>query len=1057
MSTNPQDVFNSEPFPELLISVPRDAEIISQDELIEKAKQWQSYFAKTTARLDEEETNLGLSRWRIHCLLTGTYHKYEQILKVIHHANIDPLGEEPLDGRAHEAFKVFINNTQVQKVPSPLDVAFARDLTSHQQFAGVINEEELKATLVAYLKINPKEHQSVALNLSCNEYSLTITRVANRIQLIDSMRGIPVSIELAQKGTPAENELELTAAVNMLYENLLSKFLHINEEEISDYHSFRIDAYTPKSMSTQDFHLNPIELITSIYDKRKDSLEQQDEHSKTDALASAVQDGNKELVQFIERALGIEKLDACKKHAFEVAVHYGQYEFVSRYYKKEYIDENIMLKAYSSASQQVVNFLLDKGHRFEKKEFEKALVRAAEHPGPAFGLLLQYYDKFHKEQPDLINPAQLITASGSTLLNIAAKNDNIEALEALLARYDKDKNAKLFSSDASGKNCLHYLSIHESELFVAIARRNPALLFAKDKQGESPIFHFYKAEKELSANIYPLLLEQKQWYEAYVLALLHNEQSIINQCREHVTFSDMLKHEGDSRKGSNRFVDMCGETRFTDGRVLPFLQALVDINYNEQTQETLHDIYLLALKHDKLDIIKAILTSPTFNINDLFKDGDMVSAYPWYHLHNNRELFDYIVKNVDISKIDDQQSLAEFYLIALQLGNIDLCQKISSQIHDKSVLFLPGPASETDPYAFFEKDADMFNQFTTAVDFDVLLDALNPESSAVQSLALNQIYNLALMHNNQQKYEKCIVKLAKDANLSKSTDDLDVCYQSKNTDLFIKLFAMKSPSEAWCKKNFIKCLHDDNYEIAAAILEKFPKLELVNAQIDSIKGVSEPQHPLWVAIKENNVRRCQFLLEHNADPYMKRLHMISTTLMKEGLERAPLRSLFTSYAKFHQDKLQEQLQEKLKEKNKTEAHIHDIKDKFSRIIEQLKAYKKWDLSRIPTFLGGPITFEGVRFPKDLKGILDFISNTKNESSLAKLIGYSTELTKKIKSIDDKILPRDIKDKLIETINAPNTRLVALESAKSTIPATYKEFIKEMRGEQESNVKVSPMS
>jgi hypothetical protein len=492
-----------------------------------------------------------------------------------------------------------------------------------------------------------------------------------------------------------------------------------------------------------------------------------------------------------------------------------------------------------------------------------------------------------------------------------------------------------------------------------------------------------------------------------------------------MTFSAMLKHEGDSRKGANRFVEICGEDRFTDGRTLPFIQTLAGINYREQSQETLHDIYLLALKHDKLEIIKSILAVPAFNLNDLFKDGDMVSAFPWYHLFNNTELFDYIVKNIDISKIEDQKSLAEFYLIALQLKNIDLCTKISSQIHDKSVLFLPGPASESDPYTFFEKDADTFNQFITAVDFDILLDALNPAATASQSLALNQLYNLVLMHNNQQKYEKCIEKLARDANFSKSTDDLDVCYQSKNTALFIKLFAMKSPGEDWCKKNFIKSLHEDNYEIAAAILERFPKLNLVNAQIDSIKGVSEPQHPLWVAIKENNVKRCQFLLEHNADPYMKRLHMISTTLMKEGLERAPLRELFTSYAKFYRDKLQEQRQELLKE---TEAHIHDMIDKFAGILEQLKGYKKWDLSRIPTFLGGPITFEAVRFPKELKGILDFIGNAKNESSLPKLIDCSAELAKKIKSINNKILPQELKDKLIETINSPNARLVALESS-----------------------------
>ncbi|WP_019218313.1 hypothetical protein [Legionella tunisiensis] len=67
------------------------------------------------------------------------------------------------------------------------------------------------------------------------------------------------------------------------------------------------------------------------------------------------------------------------------------------------------------------------------------------------------------------------------------------------------------------------------------------------------------------------------------------------------------------------------------------------------------------------------------------------------------------------------------------------------------------------------------------------------------------------------------------------------------------------------QKNFIKSIHENNHEIAAAILTKFP--QFVNTEIDNING--SPQLPLWVAIHKQDAARCQFLLAHDADPYKK--------------------------------------------------------------------------------------------------------------------------------------------------------------------------------------------
>ncbi|WP_019218312.1 hypothetical protein [Legionella tunisiensis] len=192
-----------------------------------------------------------------------------------------------------------------------------------------------------------------------------------------------------------------------------------------------------------------------------------------------------------------------------------------------------------------------------------------------------------------------------------------------------------------------------------------------------------------------------EWYEAYILALIHNNQNIIKQCRENIPFFTMLKKEGDSRIGTNRFVELCERTKFEDGRTAPFLQALIGINYREQTQDTLHDIYLLALKHAHQETISSVLQVPTFDQNALFKKGPSVALHPWHQLNQKPELFDLIASKIDISKVS-QESLVEYYLIALQHKKIDLCKAISNRIVDKSALLLKSSQSGTDPYDFLK-------------------------------------------------------------------------------------------------------------------------------------------------------------------------------------------------------------------------------------------------------------------------------------------------------------------------------------------------------------------
>ncbi|MGM9453207.1 hypothetical protein ACTAZI_07690 [Legionella bozemanae] len=987
---------------------------LPQEVLIEKASKWQGRFRGDTASFNKEVTNegvcLGLGIWRLYCTLTGKYKEYEKILKLIYDS--DPLAEN-ISPEVHQAYETFIQNTlwlhrtlrveagtQQDRMEGALEALFEREgepfpLTYHQQFAGIITVEELKEILVTYLTLDPSKQQGLGFTLSCNKHSISITRVGNQIEVIDPAYGESWILEIPQKEIAEENTAALNAAVSKMFDEAIYSALHFDEAKFQGtYTGIRMHVYSrlrdPNPEVLPTIYPSTTELVTSIYEKRKDTLDQQDNFTKLDALAYAVQNGDTKLVEYLERTLGAVKLEACKKQAFKSAVSYGQLEFVSRYYKKEYVDQNVLVNAFSNGEKQVIHFLLEKGHRFEKKAFDYALAYAARlDQGYTFNLLLEYYDKFHKDQPDLASPTELIYAgtlykTPTPLLNIAAQNNSVEVIRMLLAR-----KVNLSLTDESGRNCLHYLTLHQPELFVDIASRNPALLLAKDKLGERPIHRLYQAGGTLSEKIYPILIKEGHWYEAYILALKNNNQSMIKRCQENITFAAMLQHEGGASK--NRFVELCEVARFDDGRTVPFIQALAGINYTEQTPDTLHSIYLLALKQGNVEIINSVLQVVALDPNVLFKTGALVTLSPWKVLTQQPELFELIAKRVDIKKLAQEQ-LIEYYLIALHYKKIDLCQEISAQILDKNALLLKSPRSQTDPFIFFEKDEAAFNQLISSI----ALDDLKPA-------ALNQMYVLGLVHNNQDVYGKCIKKLKEDPLFLARTDDLDLCYQRKSNALFKELFALKKVNEEWCKKIFIKSLYERNYEVAAVILEKFP--QLVNTQIDNINGV--PQYPLWVAIHQGNVERCQFLLAHNANPYEKRL---SCTLMQEGQRRDPLKKLFDSY----------------------DTNIKIMQSKFSDVFDQLKG-NKWKLTKKYGLFGDytdvlvvKIGDKSVNFPKQLKEILDIIFKTNNETRIPILKAQISKLIESIDSIPDKVLPQPLKLRLLETINSSQQKFVAIE-------------------------------
>ncbi|WP_392536987.1 hypothetical protein [Legionella sp. 227] len=996
---------------------------LPQEVLIEKASKWQSRFRGDTASFNKEISNegvcLGLSVWRLYCTLTGKYQEYEKLLKLIYDS--DPLAEY-ISPELHQAYDTFIQNTlwlhrllavetgTVQdRMEGVLEALFKRKgepfpLTYHQQFAGIITVEELKATLATYLKIDPSQQQGVGFTLSCHKHSISITRVGNRIEVIDPAYGELWSIEIPQKETPDANAAALSSAINKMFDEVIHGALHFDEAKFQGtYHGIRMHVYSrlhdPNPEVVPTIYPSKTETITSIYEKRKDTLEQQDKATKLDALAYAVQNGDRELVAYLERTLGAVKLEASKGQAFKTAVSSGQHEYVLRYYKKEYVDQKVLIHAFSSGDKQIIDCLLEKGHRLGKAAFNYALADATRlDQGYTFNFLLEYYNKYHKEQPDLTNPTELIYSGtlhkiSVPLLNIAAQNNSVEVIRMLLAR-----NANLSLTDDLGRNGLHYLSLHQPELFVAIASRNPALLLAQDKNGERPIHRLYQGGGALSEKIYPLLIKEGQWYEAYILALKNNHQRIINQCREHMTFADMLKQESNTK--NNRFVSLC-EVDTVDGeRGLPLMQVLEGINYAEQTQDTLHNIYLLALKQNHTDLIKSVLQVAALDPNVLFKASSIVSLSPWNVLSQKPELFELVAKKVDIKKLDQEQ-LVEYFLLALHHKNSDLCKAIAGRIIDKSDLLLKSPPSHTDPFIYFKQDEAAYNQLISALS----LDGLKPA-------ALHQAYTLALLHNKHDIYQKCINKLKGDSGFLERTDDLDLCYQRANNALFKELFLIKRVNEEWCKKTFIKSLHENNYEVAGAILQKFP--QFVGAEIDTINGTA--QYPLWVAIHQENRARCQFLLAHNANPFIKRL---GCTLMQEGQRRGALKELFVSY----------------------DTQVKSMKSQCSEALEQLIDYKKWKLTKKYGLFGDytnaiilKVGDKSIPIPRELNEMVQKvlgILNADKEPSISVLREQIDGLSKGIHSIPAKVLPMDLKAKLIDTLTYHLTFPLATPSSKES--------------------------
>lgn len=140
-----------------------------------------------------------------------------------------------------------------------------------------------------------------------------------------------------------------------------------------------------------------------------------------------------------------------------------------------------------------------------------------------------------------------------------------------------------------------------------------------------------------------------------------------------------------------------------------------------------------------------------------------------------------------------------------------------------------------------------------------------------------------------------------------------------------------------------------------------------------------------------------------------------------------------------------------------------LHDKFAQVLEQLKEYKQWKLKQKYGFFGEfrnaialKVGDKVVHFPEELKEILEIINNAKNESSLPKLEKHLTELTKSIKSANDKIIPVPLKIKLEQTLVAPNAKLVDIASSKVATATSYKEFMQNMSEEQEKGARYSPL-
>lgn len=73
--------------------------------------------------------------------------------------------------------------------------------------------------------------------------------------------------------------------------------------------------------------------------------------------------------------------------------------------------------------------------------------------------------------------------------------------------------------------------------------------------------------------------------------------------------------------------------------------------------------------------------------------------------------------------------------------------------------------------------------------------------------------------------------------------------------------------------------------------------------------------------------------------------------------------------------------------------------------------------------------KSVRFPKELREVLDILCKANKETSVSLLKEQTYKLAERIHSIPDKVLSSSFKLKLIETINSSNPKFVAVAPAQ----------------------------
>ena len=348
--------------------------------------------------------------------------------------------------------------------------------------------------------------------------------------------------------------------------------------------------------------------------------------------------------------------------------------------------------------------------------------------------------------------------------------------------------------------------------------------------------------------------------------------------------------------------------------------------------------------------------------------------------HNKQELYLQCIEQV--KENPQQYNIVEYYVLSLVYKKTDLTIAISELIKDKNQLFVKGPGLKDDPFALLAKDKDAFDALSKKIN----IADLNPA-------ALKQVYNLALMHNNQELYAKCIDQFKGDAHFIQSIDDLTFCCDNNYVESFKRVFELKQPSKDSCKELFVKALYAEKYEIAAAVLDKFPGI--INEKIVTI-GDGVPTYPLWVAIHTDNRKRCEFLLEHDANPYVTRPNL-NTTLMREALGRPNLLAPF----KTHNDAF---------------AAMRMVFPELKKVLEDYpwKLKKTWyqavDSSK--TILLGT-----QRVPMELESLLSLINAVNSKGSITELKKHMQEVFGAIDNVPVKVMPERLKGDLKKMLSS----------------------------------------